>query len=300
MTLRLRLSHCPSSNTATTNRVAENLRSSPCCWWHARRSDRGRSCANVRGCSLRRQIAAIPLSCAIPSTPIFANDAVAARKSASRCSAAATAATRIADREIPCASFASAASVRNDASLSWRGRSVPTWRWSLGVEAFQDRRFRGTRRSAVVGSRGKPAQGEGQRVAGSFRPCSRASRGSQRQRGRQLIVAVDTSVLVYFFDQQASAPITSTGAPVSECKDHPDLSISSLKREKAEIVVPAPAPGELLVKAREAGPEWLANLDSRATSASRASTNARTWSLPQPRRNESHQVKRKKARRAQR
>lgn len=76
-----------------------------------------------------------------------------------------------------------------------------------------------------------------------------------------MIVAFDTSVLVYLFDEQANAPIdAATGAPVSECKERLDFLIVSLQREKAKIVIPTPALGELLVKAQQAAPEWLAIL----------------------------------------
>ncbi len=74
-----------------------------------------------------------------------------------------------------------------------------------------------------------------------------------------MIVAFDTSVLVYFFDEQANAPIdSSTGTPISECKDRLSFLIASLQREKAKIIIPTPALGELLVKAQQAAPEWLA------------------------------------------
>ncbi|BBU62031.1 hypothetical protein MSC49_19660 [Methylosinus sp. C49] len=73
-----------------------------------------------------------------------------------------------------------------------------------------------------------------------------------------MIVAFDTNILVYFFDEQAKAPIDSTtGAPVSNCKDRLDFLIATLQRDKAKIVIPTPALGELLVKGREAAPEWL-------------------------------------------
>lgn len=76
-----------------------------------------------------------------------------------------------------------------------------------------------------------------------------------------MIVAFDTSVLVYFFDEQANAPIdAATGAPVSDCKDRLDFLIATLQRDKAKIVIPTPALGELLVKAQQAAPEWLAIL----------------------------------------
>lgn len=73
-----------------------------------------------------------------------------------------------------------------------------------------------------------------------------------------MIVAFDTSVLVYFFDEQARPPLDpASGAPVSECKDRLDFLIATLQRDKAKIVIPTPALGELLVKAQQAAPEWL-------------------------------------------
>lgn len=76
-----------------------------------------------------------------------------------------------------------------------------------------------------------------------------------------MIVAFDTSVLVYFFDEHAKAPIdAATGAPVSGCKDRLNFLIATLQRDKTKIVIPTPALGELLVKGREAAPEWLAIL----------------------------------------
>lgn len=76
-----------------------------------------------------------------------------------------------------------------------------------------------------------------------------------------MIVAFDTSVLVYFFDEQANAPIdASTGAPVANCKERLDFLIATLQRDKAKIIIPTPALGELLVKAQQAAPAWLAIL----------------------------------------
>lgn len=73
-----------------------------------------------------------------------------------------------------------------------------------------------------------------------------------------MIVAFDTSVLVYLFDGKANAPIDpATGAPVSDCKDRLDFLIATLQRDKAKIIIPTPALAELLVRAGAAGPDWL-------------------------------------------
>lgn len=76
-----------------------------------------------------------------------------------------------------------------------------------------------------------------------------------------MIVAFDTSVLVYFFDEYANSPIDpATNAPVAECKERLDFLIATLQRDKTKIVIPTPAFGELLVRGGRAGQEWLAIL----------------------------------------
>ena len=73
-----------------------------------------------------------------------------------------------------------------------------------------------------------------------------------------MIVAFDASVLVYFFDEQAKAPIDpATHQPVVDCKPRIDYLIASLQREKAKIIIPTPSLGEVLVKAQGAAPIWL-------------------------------------------
>ncbi len=73
-----------------------------------------------------------------------------------------------------------------------------------------------------------------------------------------MIVVFDTSVLVYFLDENANAPIDAvTGAPVTECKARLDHLILSLQQGKAKIIIPTPTLGELLVKAQQAAPDWL-------------------------------------------
>lgn len=76
-----------------------------------------------------------------------------------------------------------------------------------------------------------------------------------------MIVAFDTSVLVYFFDEHANAPIDpATNAPAADCKERLDFLIATLQQDKAKIIIPTPALGELLVKAQQAAQEWLAIL----------------------------------------
>jgi hypothetical protein len=73
-----------------------------------------------------------------------------------------------------------------------------------------------------------------------------------------LIVAFDASVLVYFFDEKAKAPLDEvTGQPVTDCKARIDFLIAALQRNKAKIIIPTPALGEVFVKAGNAAPQWL-------------------------------------------
>jgi len=76
-----------------------------------------------------------------------------------------------------------------------------------------------------------------------------------------LIVAFDASMLIYFFNENANAPIDSaTGQPVTECKVRVDTLIATLQRDRAKIIIPTPALGEVLVNARDAAPQWLQHL----------------------------------------
>jgi predicted nucleic acid-binding protein len=73
-----------------------------------------------------------------------------------------------------------------------------------------------------------------------------------------LIVAFDASVLVYVVTGDAKAPIDSaTGQAVSRCKERVDHLIANLQRDRAKIIVPTPSLTEVLVRAEEAGPEFL-------------------------------------------
>lgn len=79
-----------------------------------------------------------------------------------------------------------------------------------------------------------------------------------------MIVAFDASVLVYVLDERAKAPSDpATGLPLVRCKERVEHLIETLRRQDARIVVPSPVLAELLVRAGEAGPEWIRILGSR-------------------------------------
>lgn len=73
-----------------------------------------------------------------------------------------------------------------------------------------------------------------------------------------MIVAIDASVLIFFFEKDAKAPIDpKTGKPLDRCYDRVNYLISKLAENSAKIVIPTPALAEILVMAGEAGPDWL-------------------------------------------
>lgn len=73
-----------------------------------------------------------------------------------------------------------------------------------------------------------------------------------------MIVAFDASILVYLFDENASAPIDKmTGKAVDHCQIRVNHLISTLQSEKAKIIIPTPSLAEVLVKAQSGAPERL-------------------------------------------
>lgn len=77
-----------------------------------------------------------------------------------------------------------------------------------------------------------------------------------------MIVAFDASVLVYMVTPDANAPLDkTTGQPVIRCADRVSHLIATLQREKATIVIPTPSLAEVLVRAGDAAPQWLAMLE---------------------------------------
>ena len=73
-----------------------------------------------------------------------------------------------------------------------------------------------------------------------------------------MIVALDASVLIFFFEKDANAPINpATGEPLERCYDRVNHLISELAANSAKIIIPTPALAEVLVMAGDAGPQWL-------------------------------------------
>lgn len=78
-----------------------------------------------------------------------------------------------------------------------------------------------------------------------------------------MIAVFDASVLIFLFEKEANAPLVpGTDAPLARCYDRVNFLISTLESDNSKIVIPAPALGEILVKANAAGPEWLRIINS--------------------------------------
>lgn len=75
-------------------------------------------------------------------------------------------------------------------------------------------------------------------------------------------VAIDATVLAYFFDAEAAPPLDASGVPVALCRERITLLISELQKAKATIIIPAPALSEILVYAGDAAPNWLSVLSN--------------------------------------
>lgn len=79
------------------------------------------------------------------------------------------------------------------------------------------------------------------------------------------MVVFDATALLYLLDPEVKAPTDpETGEPVSRIKDRIAFLVDDLERRKEKIVVPTPALSELLVRAGEAGPEYLDILNRSA------------------------------------
>ena len=79
------------------------------------------------------------------------------------------------------------------------------------------------------------------------------------------MVVFDTTTLLYLFDPEAKAPTDpETGNPVTHVKERIEFLVRVLEKRKEKIIVPTPALSELLVRAGDAGPEYLEILGKTA------------------------------------
>lgn len=80
-----------------------------------------------------------------------------------------------------------------------------------------------------------------------------------------MIVAIDTSVLLYMVDPNVPAPIDpETAAPVTRCYERVMRFIEDLSRSKTTLLIPTPSLAELLVHADTAASQWVARLSQHA------------------------------------
>jgi len=80
------------------------------------------------------------------------------------------------------------------------------------------------------------------------------------------MVVFDATTLLCLLDPEAKAPTDpETGKPVAHVKERIEFLVRELERAKEKIIVPTPALSELLVRAGDAGPEYLDILGKAAT-----------------------------------
>ncbi|MGR9269831.1 type II toxin-antitoxin system VapC family toxin [Rhizobium leguminosarum] len=77
---------------------------------------------------------------------------------------------------------------------------------------------------------------------------------------------IDTSVLLYFLNENTPAPIDpATSETVTHCKARIDHLLKELERTKETLIVPTPVLAEVLVRAGAAGPAYLQILEKEKT-----------------------------------
>lgn len=71
-----------------------------------------------------------------------------------------------------------------------------------------------------------------------------------------MIVTLDASVLIFFFEKDAPAPTDpETGKPLDRCYDRVNHLIAEIAANSGKIVIPTPALAEVLVMAGDAAPD---------------------------------------------
>jgi len=79
------------------------------------------------------------------------------------------------------------------------------------------------------------------------------------------MVVFDASILVFLLDPDASSPLDPvTEKPVDRARDRLDFLIHTLEESKEKIIIPTPALSEVLIRAGQAGPEYLKELNTQA------------------------------------
>lgn len=72
------------------------------------------------------------------------------------------------------------------------------------------------------------------------------------------MIVFDASLLLLLLNPETPPPKdAATGQPVARCKDRIEYFIAQLTKQREKIIVPTPAVSESLIKAGEAGPQYL-------------------------------------------
>ena len=77
------------------------------------------------------------------------------------------------------------------------------------------------------------------------------------------MVVFDATTLLLFFAPDARPPFDpATGVPVARCQDRVEHLVATFERDRTKVIVPTPVLSEILVRAGEAGVEYLNVLNS--------------------------------------
>jgi hypothetical protein len=95
------------------------------------------------------------------------------------------------------------------------------------------------------------------------------------------MVVFDASVLLLLLDPDASPPKDrATGQAVEQAKARIEHLIATLERQRTKVIIPTPVLSEVLVRAGDAAPAYLEELNRSARSELLLSTCARLKRLP--------------------
>lgn len=77
------------------------------------------------------------------------------------------------------------------------------------------------------------------------------------------MVVFDSTILLPILWPNVPPPIDpNTGQPVSDFRERLDFLVESLEKTRTKIIIPTPALSEILVRAGQAGPDYLARINS--------------------------------------
>jgi len=78
-----------------------------------------------------------------------------------------------------------------------------------------------------------------------------------------LIVAIDSSVLLYLIDPNLPAPSDADGKRIDRCQERVEFLLDTMSKNGDTLVIPSPALAEVLTNAGDVGSDWLSTLHGK-------------------------------------